>query len=469
MAKEQVQIVFSANTEQARAIYDAIAKGQRKVGEETDKVNSKFGKTDGALAGMLSRWVSIGAAIGVATQALNRYHAEVEKAADKSRTLEDIAIRVSTQGGFARGEEGRVGQMVADLARRNRFDVPQAGAAVEQLISSGFNAREVLAEGGSGDEFVRMLHAINASGRDQNPRDLALAISKFLTGTGQPLNAQSVRGLGVPLFNLFQGTNIQAQHLQNLGPVAASLKNRGMSPNEQLAVFSSLVDIMEPSVAATGLSALSSRLASSAQSAEVKRGLGMLGLGPTDVDMVGESFIDVMDRIKGGSAGLNPAQQAGAFKLIAGQEHLKTLENLVLTSGTSRQRLGMLGATGQYGDAIARRLSGLGAAERDVEARGFTATADVGDLARENKVLKDWIAAESFERGDPGFGIALSGLISEGVGMFSQSALNRKLRSHVESLGGDPGRILNAPIKVQIDMPNKTSVPGTIKATEHIQ
>lgn len=452
MAKETVQIVFSADTQQARALFQELATGQNKLGQETEKTNSRLSASDKALNSLVGRWFSVAAAVNVATQAITRHNAEIDKAAGRHRELEDIAIRVATQGGFARGEEGRVGQMVADLARRNRVGVGQAGTAVEQLISSGFKAQEVLAEGGSGDAFVRMLHAINASGRDQDPRSLALAVSKFLTGTGQQLNAQSVQGLATPLFNLFQGTNIQAQHLENLGPVAASLRNRGMSPNEQLAVFSSLVDIMEPSVAATGMSSLTARLAASGQSKEVMRGLGQLGLKPGDVDMAGESFLDVLDRIRGGAGKLNPAQQAGAFRLIAGQEHLKTLENLVLTADTSRTRLGLLGATGQYSDAVARRLEGLGAAEREVEARGYSTMTEEGALRRENELFRERLRQRAAERGVPGLARSIQDMQDDVTQFFSPSLMNRVLRDRA--------------VKIQLELPNGTRVRGDVKATD---
>lgn len=457
MAKENVQIVFSANTEQARALFAEIASGQDRIARKTDDTNAKMSATDKALGRVARQWISIEAAVNIATNAIQRHHAEVQKAVDRHRTLEDIANRVATQGGFARGQEGNVGRMVADVARRNRVDVSSAGSAVEQLISSGFNANEALARGGSGDEFLGMLHAINATGRGQDPRSLALAMSKFLTGTGQQLNARSVRGLGQPLFNLFQGTNIQAQHLENLGPVAASLTNRGMSPNEQLAVFSSLVDIMEPSVAATGLSSVTARLATSAQSAEVGRGLKMLGLKPGDVDMVGESFVDVIDRLGRGASSVDPSSAAGAYKLIAGQEHLKTLESLVATSGTSRKRLGMLGASGQYRDAIQRRMSGLGAQEQELAASSHLIMSDEAALARENAILRERLRQFNAERGVPGIVRAIGEMQDDATEFISPSLMNRELKEREQRM------------KIQLELPNKTRVPGVIKATENLE
>lgn len=462
MAKEQVQIVFSADANQARQLFAEMSSGMNRIGQQTEKSTKQVDMIGISFAKMAAAGAT---AWRTLTVAIERHNEELRKAADNSRTYEEVITRILNQAGLGGGDRGRISAATNAVALRNRLGREQTGAAITQLISSGFDPGEVMAEGGSADVFIRMMHAMNASGIEQDPRDLALAASKFLRGTGQPLDARGLQGLSAPLFNLFRNTNLQAAHLQNLGPVSASLTQRGISPQEQLATFSMLVDLMEPSVAATGFSSLSARLASSGTNREVQRGLAMLGLKPGDVDMVGESFGDVIGRIRSGAGGISPDQQAGAFRLIAGQEHLKVLENLTANLDTIRQRQQGLGGTAGLNRAVATRMESMAAQETETRIRGEIANEPFGEATRG---LDEYIAGRAARRAErmpqTTVGQTLRAITDylEGEGL-RNSALIRSAYGAMGTRSAD-----GQPIEIYLRTPNQTRIPGTASGLQHL-
>lgn len=466
MAKENVEIVFSANTEQARALFSEMRKGLDGVSQTAMKSSQSVDGLEGSLGRLVSRYSLLAGGITLATQAIARHNEELRKSADSSRHLEEIVNRIANQAGLPRGTELGVKKRVFEMARATGTSNQQAGAAIEQLVSSGFDFRETSAAGGSGEVFLQMIGALNQSGRGQDPRMLAESVSKFFQGTGQAKNAESMKRFAPQLFNLFMGTNIQAQHMGDLGPVAASLTARGISPTDQLATMSMLADIMPASVGATGFSSIAGRVGSAGSQPEVQRGLKMMGLQAGDVDMVGESFLDVIGRIRGGVAGMPAEQRASAMRLVAGQEQLKVLESLTANLDEVQRRRGMMGGTQAYETAVRRNLGSIGAMESATTAmEEYYGSETYGRDARLNEVLKRraYLRArvQGYKTGTP--------ILTEGAGYVGEAiekvAPGQFLREF-ESQGGTAKDITG---EIKVILPNKTRVPGVIKATENLE
>lgn len=446
---EDIKISVIADSEQAKQMFDQINRKLDAMGDSAEKAGKRAETGTGR---MIAGYMSAQVAIGAATELLRQHNAETERAIKNSRDLENNLNRLSVQGSLSRSKDPATTKQIAGIAQRNAVGVDQAATAAEQLISAGFSTQDALT-GGATDAFLQGLNSMNAAGRDTDPKQMAMAMVRFLKGTGQSLSKENIAGLNVPLFNLFKNTDVQAGDLEFLGSKASPLTQLGrMSPNEILAAFSVVRDVKGPAEASTSLGSLVSRLAGASSNQEAVEAISRMGMKPGEIDFVGENFATVMKRIRGGVNRLPESDRAGVLRKLGSQENLDTLTTLLANVETYEARGKGLDDMTSYRMAIGRHTQGLGAEERRTEARRAVIDQGPGAAGRKADLFIERGLAEMDEQGAPY-------IVSRGMAMFY-----RALKFI------DPALLENAyeetkppETKVEIIDPGGNKMPGSMR------
>lgn len=367
---DTVVIKFSADSEQARRLFETIDKGSNKAAESVKKSANELGVMEKGFGSLATKALGYVGVLGTLTRALNDYNTSSQKSAELSKENEDILARILTQSGRTGAQGAGTLKQVGDLAIRNGVKLRESGDASTALVSAGFEADDVLKSGGAGDVLLQLSQGLSARGRGENPADLATAMVRMLKGTGQELTAENLAGLAVPMFNLKKNTDVNQGDFMGLAGAAGPLTQLAkMKPNEILSAFSVLRDVMDPSTAATSLSSMSVRLGAGSSNNEVVEGLASMGLKPEDVDFVGEDFGQVMERLHGGLMSMPESQRAGAAWKVARQENIASLVRLGSNVPEYRKRASELNDPTSYKDSVGRELGSLRTAETREEVR----------------------------------------------------------------------------------------------------
>lgn len=222
---------------------------------------------------------------------------------DTFRKLDQEELKLQIQAGFTPQQaQAQMPNIEKGLLKTPSTGVAGAIQLQTQLASSGFRKADV----DSGDALQTVLDikaATNQFGESMgDEKEAVLALSMYLKGLGNKApTSGNIKDLGKQLVALFATSDIQFTDLKQLAPNAGTLKGFGLDDKEQLAGFSTLVDVMGGEKAATGLRNVVTRMATAAKSQERTDALKELGLKPTDVDISsakdGEKFIPTLEKM----------------------------------------------------------------------------------------------------------------------------------------------------------------------------
>lgn len=314
--KRSTQSVAAFNAE-----LDKIGQKQRRNRTQS---NSFFKGMSSNLASMAAGYVSVA---GAAALWMNANRDIIQQADEVGAKYDEIFRKFRIQTGL-RGIEGKQAQgRILEIAERQSMTSEQATGAATQLVSSGFTAQE--ASGGSLEEFLRILNASNASGKEVDSVGLAKALAGYLDAQGLDKNEKNVALVGRSVQALFKDTNLQLADLQELAKVASVFKGK-LSIEEQLGAFSSLVGPGRPGAEAkTGLRNFVLQSATASAQKEKVKSLDEIGLKPTDIDFVGENLDQVLDRLAEGLAKLPEEQRLPVLTKIYEKENAAVVQDLI--------------------------------------------------------------------------------------------------------------------------------------------
>lgn len=339
MPREDVNIKVTADEAEALRMWRRMQEGPEAVAAEMENMSRRGKRASSSLASdfdkLVGKWFSVRAGIQAAQDVFNAFiesQRELrDQALDTTIALDEQTRKLMVQAGVTGGNQfNRIRQSVLATAEARGATSSAAFEATRQLVSSGFTLDEAL-DGGATDEFLQLLAATNAAGGDADPQALAKALAAVLTANQQQLSAENVRGVAVPIQELFRSTNLQVANLARFAPESAVIQSAsGASINEQLAIFSQLLDVTDEARASTAFRSAISRLSIAGTNRASTRGLQDIGLSPEDVDFVGEGFQEVLDRVTEALANAAPEVANAAAARIFGQEGLP-FANTVLT------------------------------------------------------------------------------------------------------------------------------------------
>lgn len=318
-------------------------KGPEQMGDAMDKMGRKGKQSSDTLAGamdsMIGKWASVQGAIGLAQKALDFYMEANKKAIQEGKAATQIVdesirkLRVQSSSGM---DQAQLTQMIGKSAVNAAVSLPFATSAAQQAISSGFKDTDILKNGGL-DSILQFANATNST--DQDPAEMVKSLGLFLGATGQDLNSENLRRTMRGTQRLFKGTNMQASALRFMAKEGSQISQfGGLSGDDTLAISSVLLNTLKEEQAATSFRAGISDLSGAGNEKKKKDALAKFGLKPADVDMVGESFMEVMERIDQGGKDLKPEERNLALQSLFSQEARAAMMPLLSEEGRAKVR-----------------------------------------------------------------------------------------------------------------------------------
>jgi hypothetical protein len=386
--QENVSIKFNADHAAAQTAIESIAKSLEGMAQRGER---SAGVLDTSLGKLTTTIVGVSSAQALASVAFNKFIDDQDrlrrKVDETTRAIDEQMRRFAAQAGtFSESHK----QRIFASAERSAVGFDVAADAARQMISSGFAVDEVVNKGGL-DAFLASLSATNATGRGGDATSLAKAMGQYLAATGQDKTAANVAQAGVNLRGLFMGTNLQMADLTPFAAEAGAVTKLGrIAPQDQLAMYSTLLDTLDPSRAAVQMRNTITSLATAGGEDAKIEALNRIGLTPTDVDFVGEGYDTVFGRLKVRLADRPQEEQNVVLAKLFGRENLTGATTLIDRAGEVARRRAMMGDVAGFERAV--RMAGGGPAAEmrrleTIETRALEGRADMAGWDAAAKAL----------------------------------------------------------------------------------
>lgn len=342
---------------------NASTTGLKKNSKATKEATQATRDYGGALSVLKTGAIAAAAAIVTVANENRRYEEITEAAIAKTEKLSK-ALAVQAGLNAAQSKQARVN--VLNVAEKTGVTSETAFGVSTQMVSSGVSTE--VATGAGLEAVLNVLQASNAAGENIDSAALVKSLVQFLSANNLDKSAGNIAKFGVGAQRLFSGTNLQLSGLTQLAGASAAISNQ-VTPEEQLAAFSAIVDVAGEETGATGLRNVVGRLAASSANATRVSALADIGLQPADVDFVGENLLTVLDRVKTGVDALPEEQRKATLTRLFGEEGESIAGVLLGKQDAIRQNLAIQQDTAGFGVAVQAASSGLQAAENRVQVR----------------------------------------------------------------------------------------------------
>ncbi len=345
--------------------------------------------------GMGMQMLAGGAMAGAVNQISEANNRFIEKADGAAEAYDTLSRSLNIQAGLTGAAAQEARQRILSIALDAAADKNFAFGLSTQMVSSGFSATE--ATGGSLQEMLKGINAMPAPGGQQvDPVALAEAATSYMTSQNMDKTGENLRSVLAGVQQLYKSTNFQLADFTELAGQADVMRGK-MSMGEQFGSFSVLRDVGKSAEeATTALRNIALRAQTAGGSSEKTEALASIGLKPEDIDMVGESFQDVLNRLAHATDGVDPAKVTIALEKVFGERTLAGLLRLVEDREKVKERTGAIGDQTQY-EADAKQMStGVAAAKRrqTMEAETFAV-----EHSQKDDLLKTELSQQARERG----------------------------------------------------------------------
>lgn len=372
MAENDVTTTFFANSQTAEA---AIARLEKKYAdlENAMKQASRRSKQDAAdVAGDLKAWAGMLATVGLGYSALSGFISQAagaqrqfqEQAQATVRSVDEMIRKLRVQGNLTAVQGADTQRQLSAIAVRNATDLPTAVAASEELISQGFDVKS--GTGGAVDRLLASMKATNA--KPEQIKEIASAYAAFLAATGQEKNTENLERLTRMIQPVFNETALQASDIPELAPKVQAL-SQVMTPEQIIGQFTVMREKSNADVASTALKIFWTKLQTAAGSEESTRALGEMGLKPEDVDVLGETPGQILDRLAEGLQRVPEERRPIVMTQLFDERATSAAMGLIRDREKAAQYQAMAeGATEeQFTESVRKRTAGPAAAKLRAE------------------------------------------------------------------------------------------------------
>lgn len=411
MAKENVQIVFSANTEQVRALFAEISKGADRVAQSTNQASSSLDMM-GNVFGSLRR---VAQAYGdVLTTNIEKQKEFNRLARERIEGGQSLAI----EGGLSAADERSINASIDAIAQRraapNREFVRQIA---EELLQVGMAPQQIT--GGGLESSLKILQGFNEAKPGGNGATLTRQLVANMQNLGIPLTPQNMESAAVQFNEIKQLTGLE------FGPASKILE--GMA-----------------------------RIGKSPRSVKA---LGGLGITPEQIDPARVGIPDALRTLFDKTSGMSENQRDAMFARLFGGDEATGLARMFAKRGEIRG-----GDMAAFQRDAARASRGTAADARSADIALQTAQANRGQVNIETMMTE--LEAMDTAAGQSPARVGAQNMLRRFLNaVYGQEEGRDMLQSElIERRKERQG--LN---KIQIELPNKTRVPGVIKATENLE
>ena len=295
---------FKATTRESMKLHSGI----RKVSGEMRSAGSTGQRAFSGIASSMTGMLSVAGSVRLAFKAIS---SDVKAIAEANTQLNDSLNQFSKkqvveldklriQGGLSQQ------QVVKQLPQINAAQraAPVTGlsgafAGQRQLTSSGFNAAGIK----SGETLKTTFEILAATGQIKaTPEEVTQSIrsfSKMLSAMGKTVPTESdLKALGVKTVGLFKARDIQlpdfARFANDMSGVLSGLDG---NLDDALSAFTALAEVTDASAASTGLRSFVLKAKKAGQSSGGQAALQSIGLKGDDIDLIGETLPQVLERL----------------------------------------------------------------------------------------------------------------------------------------------------------------------------
>lgn len=368
MAENDVTTTFFANSQAAEA---AIARLEKKYGdlENSMKQVSRRSKSDASDASAdLKQWAATLATVGLGYSALSGFISQAaasqrefqREAQTTVRSVDEMIRKLRVQADMNAIQGAGTQSALAAIAVKNATDLPTAMAASEELISQGFDVKS--GTGGAVDRLLASMKGTNA--KADQIKELAGAYGAFLAATGQEKNTENLEKLTRMIQPVFNTAALQPSDIPELAPKVQAL-SAVMTPEEIIGQFTVMKEKSNAEVGSTALKIFWSKLQTAAGNEESIRALGEMGLKPADVDVLGETPSQILDRLAEGLQRVPAERQPIVMNQLFDERATSAAMGLIRDREKAAQYQALAeGATEeQFTEAVRRRTAGPAAAK----------------------------------------------------------------------------------------------------------
>src|SRR3990167_6028645 len=330
----------------------------------------------------------------------------IEKADKVAEDYDTLSRSLQTQAGFKNKEMPEVQARLARTAMIAAADKTFTYGAAEQLVSSGFSGQE--ATGGSLTELLKGVNAMLApAGKKEDPVMLAESVAGYMNSQGIAKDAAGMKSIMSAVQVLYKSTNLKLADFSQFAGEAPALKGKMEMP-EQLAMLSLLKDIASTAEESSSVMRnIAIRSETTASSEEKVAALASLGMKPSDIDMDGESFKEVLDRLAKGTEGKSSPVVTNALKKIFEERAVPGIKHLIDNRAELERRTKLAGDDSAYEADAERQSSGPAAAKRRLE---LEEEEQLKPRAKMDEALKKQLMINARKNGETEFRIAERGL-----------------------------------------------------------
>lgn len=313
------------NLEQKVAkLENALTQVSRKSREGSGVVIAGLKNQLGSVVALGAGYLSLGNLVTTAYEATTKLLRNTDEIANKF----DVAIRKIRILGNLNELEGDAAQkQIHKTAQKLGFSNTEGTDAARELTSAGFDIKE--ATGASLESLLKSLAANQEFGENINTGDLARASASYLQSQGQALNGENLERIGVFVKKLADVSTVGIADLQEIAKHGSTLAGK-LTQEEQFAAVTALRKEGRPgSEAANALEKVTLSLTGKGDKKKTQEALKEMGLGVGDVDIVGESYTEVMRRLNKGLGGIAPERQDTVLAKLIGVEHIASAKSLI--------------------------------------------------------------------------------------------------------------------------------------------
>lgn len=335
-------------------------------------------KIAGRLTSIAAGYVSIQAG---AQMWINSNRELLEQANQLGEKYDTMARKFRVQAGLNAVQGKDAQEKILDQAEIGGNTAEEASQVANAMASTGFEADQIT--GGGVREMLRIFNAQTVAGKGEDLSKMTEAMSRYLESQNLPKTAENARMIGEKIQGL-KATPLKITDLEAFASEAAGLRGK-MTIDEQFASFGQLIGIEEGGMSATDLRNIAGRLSTSGGDKSKKKALQRIGVKPTEVDLVGETFDQAVERINAGLQKIPEGERDSILKKLVDEKGVAPFKKFASGLDQRKQYIEEMNRPGLVDQDAQIIESGRAAADRRLtmqNEREKLRRDDMGDLRR---------------------------------------------------------------------------------------
>jgi AraC-like DNA-binding protein len=387
-----VKWTFFADTAAAERAIQRLEQQNAKLENSLAQVSRKSKDSSGAfVSGMKQQLMSVvqlGAGLLSVQNLLATAHNEAQKlfrVTDAVANRTDVSMRkIRILGNLDAVQGDAAKDRIHTIAQQMGYSNTEGEDAARELTSAGFDIKE--ATGESLKALFKSLAANQEFGENINTGDLARASASYLQSQGQELTGENLERIGIFVKKLADVSTVGIADLGEIAKHGATFSGK-LTQEEQFAGVTALRKEGRPgSEAANALEKVTLSLTGKGDKKKTQEALKELGLDSTDVDMIGESFLESLKKLDEGLKKVAPERQDTILTKLFGVEHISAAKSLITKNDYVAQLTAGQNDREGFDRAVSIGTGGRAASERRAKAFEEDALESTADRFSEEAV-----------------------------------------------------------------------------------